>query len=157
MLSPPEYLSFDFSSQSPLRALSAETSRKSFHQRIPIDLHANALKKGFTPPCRWQKPSPVSTTQSLPCRIRSQCSNRGCGSKSRHSVKRKVRFKRKKFILVIGSKITADGDCSREIKRRLLLGRKVMTNLDSILKSRDITLSTKVHLVKASGFSSGHV
>ena len=48
-----------------------------------------------------------------------------------------------------GSKITADGDCSHEIKRRLLLGRKVMTNLDSILKSRDITLLTKVHLVKA--------
>ena len=48
-----------------------------------------------------------------------------------------------------GSKITADGDCSQEIKRRLLLGRKIMTNLDSILKSRDITLSTKVHLVKA--------
>ena len=48
-----------------------------------------------------------------------------------------------------GSKITADGDCSHEIKRRLLLGRKVMTNLDSIMRSRDITLSTKVHLVKA--------
>ena len=48
-----------------------------------------------------------------------------------------------------GSKITADADCSHEIKRRLLLGRKVMTNLDSIFKSRDITLSTKVHLVKA--------
>ena len=48
-----------------------------------------------------------------------------------------------------GSKITADGDCSYEIKRRLLLGRKVMTNLDSILKSRDITLPTKVHLFKA--------
>ena len=48
-----------------------------------------------------------------------------------------------------GSKITADGDCSHEIKRRLLLGRKVMTNLDSILKIRDITLPTKVHLVKA--------
>ena len=48
-----------------------------------------------------------------------------------------------------GSKITADGDCSHEIKRRLLLGRKVMTNLDSILKSRDITLPTKVYLVKA--------
>ena len=55
-----------------------------------------------------------------------------------------------------GSKITADGDCSREIKRHLLLGRKVMTNLDSILKSRDITLPTKVHLLKAV-FSSGHV
>ena len=51
-----------------------------------------------------------------------------------------------------GSKITADGDCSHEIKRRLLLGRKVMTNLDSILKSRDITLSTKVHLVKGMVF-----
>ena len=52
-----------------------------------------------------------------------------------------------------GSKVTADGDCSHEIKRRLLLGRKIMTNLDSILKSRDITLSTKVHLVKAMVFS----
>ena len=51
-----------------------------------------------------------------------------------------------------GSKITADGNCSYEIKRRLLLGRKVMTNLDSILKSRDITLQTKVHLVKAMAF-----
>ena len=51
-----------------------------------------------------------------------------------------------------GSKITADGDCSHEIKRRLLLGRKVVTNLDSILKSRDITLPTKVHLVKAMVF-----
>ena len=50
------------------------------------------------------------------------------------------------------SKITADGDCSNEIKRHLLLGRKVVTNLDSILKSRDITLSTKVHLVKAMVF-----
>ena len=51
-----------------------------------------------------------------------------------------------------GSKITANGDCNHEIKRRLLLGRKVMTNLDSILKSRDITLPTKVHLVKAKIF-----
>ena len=56
-----------------------------------------------------------------------------------------------------GSKITADGDCSHEIKRHLLLGRKVMTKLDSILKSRDITLSTKVHLSQGYGFSSGHV
>ena len=55
------------------------------------------------------------------------------------------------FILGV-SKITADGDCSYEIKRRLLLGRKVMTNLDSILKSRDIILPTKVHLVKAMVF-----
>ena len=52
----------------------------------------------------------------------------------------------------LGSKITADGDCSHEIKRRLLLGRKVMTNLDSILKSRDITLPTKIYLVKAMVF-----
>ena len=55
-------------------------------------------------------------------------------------------------LILGGSKITADGDCSHEIKRRLLLGRKVMTNLDSILKSRDITLATKVHLVKAMVF-----
>ena len=54
--------------------------------------------------------------------------------------------------IFLGSKITADGDCRHEMKRRLLLGRKVMTNLDSILKSRDITLSTKVHLVKAMVF-----
>ena len=54
-----------------------------------------------------------------------------------------------------GSKITADADCSHEIKRHLLLGRKVMTNLDSILKSRDITLPTKVHLVKAIVFPVG--
>ena len=54
--------------------------------------------------------------------------------------------------IFLGSKITADGDCSHEIKRRLLLGRKVITNLDSILKSRDISLSTKVHLVKAMVF-----
>ena len=56
-----------------------------------------------------------------------------------------------------GSKITADGDCSHEIKICLLLGRKVMTNLDSILKSRDITLPTKIHLSQGYGFSSGHV
>ena len=55
--------------------------------------------------------------------------------------------------IFLGSEITADGDCSRETKRRLLLGRKVMTNLDSLLKSRDITLSTKVRLVKAMVFS----
>ena len=54
--------------------------------------------------------------------------------------------------IFLGSKITADGDCSHEIKRRLLLGRKVMTSLDSILKSRDITLPTKVRLVKAMVF-----
>ena len=58
--------------------------------------------------------------------------------------------------IFLGSKITADGDCSHEIKRRLLLGRKVMTNLDSILKSRDITLPTKVHIVKAMVFSHIH-
>ena len=54
--------------------------------------------------------------------------------------------------IFLGSKITADGDCSHEIKRRLLLGRKVMTNVDSIFKSRNITLPTKVHLVKAMVF-----
>ena len=54
--------------------------------------------------------------------------------------------------ILLGSKVTADGDCSHEIKRRLLLGRKVMTNLDSIFKSRDVTLLTKVHLVKAMVF-----
>ena len=54
--------------------------------------------------------------------------------------------------IFLGSKITADGDCSHEIKKHLLLGRKTMTNLDSILKSRDITLPTKVHLVKAMVF-----
>ena len=54
--------------------------------------------------------------------------------------------------IFLGSKITLDGDCSHEIKRRLLLGRKLMTNIDSILKSRDITLPTKVHLVKAMVF-----
>ena len=54
--------------------------------------------------------------------------------------------------IFLGSKITADGDCSHEIKRRLLLGRKVMTNLDSVLKSRDVTLPTKVCLVKAMVF-----
>ena len=61
--------------------------------------------------------------------------------------------------IFLGSKITANGDCSHEIKRRLRLGRKVVTNLDSILKSRDITLPTKVHLVKAMAFpyGKGHV
>ena len=59
--------------------------------------------------------------------------------------------------IFLRSKITADGDCSHEIKRCLLLGRNVMTNLDSILKSRDITLPTKVHLFKAVVLSSGHV
>ena len=61
------------------------------------------------------------------------------------------------YFILGGSKITADGDCSHEIKRYLLLGRKAMTNLDSILKSRDVTLSTKVHLVKAIVFFSSHV
>ena len=58
--------------------------------------------------------------------------------------------------IFLGSKITADGDCSHEIKRCLLLGREVMSNLDSILKSRDITLPTKVHIIKNYGFSSSH-
>ena len=59
-------------------------------------------------------------------------------------------------LIFFGSKITADGDCSHEIKRHLLLGRKAMTNLDSILKSRDVTLLTKIHMVK-DGFASSHV
>ena len=59
--------------------------------------------------------------------------------------------------IFLGFKITVDGDCSHEIKRRLLLGRKVMTNLDSIFESRDITLPTKVLLVKAMVFPCGHV
>ena len=59
--------------------------------------------------------------------------------------------------IFLGSKITEDGDCSHDIKRHLLLGRKAMTKLDSILKSRDITLPTKVRLVKAMIFFSGHV
>ena len=61
-------------------------------------------------------------------------------------------WKQWQTLLFGGSKITEDGDCSHEIKRRLLLGRKVMTNLDSIFKSRDITLPTKVHVVKAMVF-----
>ena len=59
--------------------------------------------------------------------------------------------------IFLGSRITADGDCSHEIKRRLLLGRKVMTNLDSIFKSRDITLPTNVHLSQGYCFSGGRV
>ena len=59
--------------------------------------------------------------------------------------------------IFLGFKITADGDCSHELKRRLLLGRTAMTNLESVLKSRNITLLTKVHLVKAMVFSSSHV
>ena len=62
-----------------------------------------------------------------------------------------------RYFIFLGSKITVYGDCSHEIKRRLLLGRKAMTNLDSILKSRDITLLTKVHVVKVMVFSSSHV
>ena len=58
--------------------------------------------------------------------------------------------------IFLGSKITADGDCSHEIKRRLLFGRKAMTNMDSVLKSRDTALPTKFHIVKAS-FSSSHI
>ena len=60
-------------------------------------------------------------------------------------------------IIFLGSKITADGDCSHKIKRLLLLERKAVANLDSILKSRDVTLPTKVHQVQSCGFSSGHM
>ena len=69
----------------------------------------------------------------------------------------KETMERVRDFIFLGSKITADGDCSHEIKRHLLLGRKAMPNLDSILKSRDITLPTKVCLVRAMVFSSGHV
>ena len=61
------------------------------------------------------------------------------------------------IFIKLGSKITADGDCSHEIRRRLLLGRKAMTNLDSVLKTKDITLPTKVRIVKAMVFSSSRV
>ena len=60
-------------------------------------------------------------------------------------------------LIFLGSKITADGGCSHEIKRCILLGRKAITNLDSVLKSKDITLPTKVRIVKSYGFSSSHV
>ena len=63
----------------------------------------------------------------------------------------------KTVFLFLGSKSTPDGDCSHEIKRHLLLGRKAMTHLDSMLKSRGITLLTKAHLIKVMGFSSSHV
>ena len=59
--------------------------------------------------------------------------------------------------IFLGSRITADGNCSHKTKRQLLLGRKPMTNLDRVLKTRDITLPTKVHIVKSCGFSSSHV
>ena len=60
-------------------------------------------------------------------------------------------------LIFLGSKVNVDGDCNHELKRHLLLGRKAITNLDSILKSRDITLLTEVHIVKAMGFFSSHV
>ena len=66
-----------------------------------------------------------------------------------HGISMGKQWKQSQTLFLGGSKITADGECSHEIKRRLLLGRKVMTNLDSIFKSRDITLPTKIHLVKA--------
>ena len=72
---------------------------------------------------------------------------------SLHEKQMGKQWKQCQTLFLGGSKITADGDCSHEIKRRLLLGRKVMTDLDSILKSRDITLPTKVRLVKAMVFS----
>ena len=71
---------------------------------------------------------------------------------SRHGKQMGKQWKQCQTLLFWGSKITTDGDCSHEIKRRLLLGRKVMTSLDGILKSRDITLPTKIHLVKAMVF-----
>ena len=61
------------------------------------------------------------------------------------------------YFILLGFKMTVDSDCSHKIKKHLLLGRKAITNLDSVLESRDITLMTKVHIVKSSGFSSSHV
>ena len=78
--------------------------------------------------------------------------NEGNGIWSHHFMANRETMETVKDFILGGSKITADGDYSQEIKRRLLLGRKVMTNLDSIFKSRDITLPTKVHLVKAIAF-----
>ena len=68
---------------------------------------------------------------------------------SPHGKEMRKQWKTERDFILLGSKITADGDCSHEIKRHLLHGRKVMTNLDSVLTSRDINLPTKVHLVKA--------
>ena len=78
--------------------------------------------------------------------------NEDHGIRSHHFMSNRCRNNGNRYFILGGSKITADGDCSHEIKRRLPLGRKVMTNLDSILESRDITLSTKVRLVKAMVF-----
>ena len=78
--------------------------------------------------------------------------NKDHGIWSHHFMKNRQEMETVADFLFLGTKITADGDCSHEIKRRLLLGRKVMTNLNSIFKSRDITLPTKVHLVKAMVF-----
>ena len=75
-----------------------------------------------------------------------------CGTRERKNSRMIPRFRIAKNFIFGGSKITADGDCNHEIKRRLHLGRKVITNPGSILKSRDITLPTKVHLVKAMVF-----
>ena len=80
-----------------------------------------------------------------------QCMTKSTTNKKNKLKKKKAGLKLRDFIF-LGSKITADGDCSHEIKRCLLLGRKVMTNLDSILKSSNINLPTKVHLVKAMVF-----
>ena len=71
---------------------------------------------------------------------------------SHHFIENRERMERVTDFLSLGSKITADGECRHEINRRLLLGRKVLTNLDNILKGRDLTLPTKVHLVKAKVF-----
>ena len=78
--------------------------------------------------------------------------NQDHGIWSRHFIANEEKMETVTDFIFLGSKISADGDCSHEIKRRLLLGRKDMANLDNILKSRDITLPTKVHLVKAMVF-----
>ena len=78
--------------------------------------------------------------------------NKDCGIRSHHFMANRWRNSRNSCRLILGSKITIDGDCSHEIKRHLLLGRKAVTNPDSLLKSRDITMPTKVCLVKAMVF-----
>ena len=91
--------------------------------------------------------------ESGKCWLKAQHSeNKDHGMRSHHFMGNRETVETVSDFIFLGSQITADGDCSHEIKRRLLFGRKVMTNLDSIFKSKDITLPTKVHLVKAMVF-----
>ena len=100
----------------------------------------------------WLKPSGQYLTEVIPVNILSHSQSQGKVSDISSLCIDGETMETVSDFIFWGSKITADGDCSHEIKRHLLLGRKVMTNLDSIFKSRDITLPTKVHLVKAMVF-----